>query len=407
MPIQWPLPPEPAWVTRLNPDPAIRYWELVVEADRPGLDYRASFLLPVYAHSAAERQAAPWRPVRGRIRRHMGLKLALGVLAAVAVGALLWPQGFQQAVEQARWHARAAWLHWRYPALETGVRGGLQLQVVDGVVWGLGQYALLRFEGGGEPVTVFDNRRQLERLGQGGAWSAFHVTEDGRLFIGGWDGRVLAYEGGRWRWLAEPKGPVVRRVFDLMPHRGTLWVGASQGLWRRVAGRWERVPELGRGEVRALRRGPDGALWAVAAGGLWRLEADGWRAVWSARRAGAVQCAQPSGEGWRVGTTAGLLRLADGGTRWLLRGRSVSVLAEAAGHMVFGVWQDGLYAQEGDRMRRLPLYGVAKVSDLRVVDDELWLALYGGGFRRIPVSALFAEAQAAAAGGFLASMRFP
>lgn len=42
------LPDNPAWVTRLSADPAVRYWELVVESEQPGIDFRTTFPLPVY-----------------------------------------------------------------------------------------------------------------------------------------------------------------------------------------------------------------------------------------------------------------------------------------------------------------------------------------------------------------------
>jgi len=42
-------PDDPEWVTQLTANPAVRYWELVIEANVPGIDFRATFPLPVYA----------------------------------------------------------------------------------------------------------------------------------------------------------------------------------------------------------------------------------------------------------------------------------------------------------------------------------------------------------------------
>ena len=42
------LPDQPGWVNRLAADPGIQYWELLVEARRPGIDFRTTFPLPVY-----------------------------------------------------------------------------------------------------------------------------------------------------------------------------------------------------------------------------------------------------------------------------------------------------------------------------------------------------------------------
>jgi hypothetical protein len=44
------LPAEPHLSNRLDAPP-IRYWELLVEADEPGLDFATTFVLPVYARS--------------------------------------------------------------------------------------------------------------------------------------------------------------------------------------------------------------------------------------------------------------------------------------------------------------------------------------------------------------------
>jgi hypothetical protein len=45
------LPDQPAWQSEISGRP-VRYWELLVEADAPGPDFRTTFLLPVYARQA-------------------------------------------------------------------------------------------------------------------------------------------------------------------------------------------------------------------------------------------------------------------------------------------------------------------------------------------------------------------
>jgi len=49
IPIVFQLPEDPAFVNGLSDTP-VRYWELVLEADVPGIDFRTTFPLPVYAH---------------------------------------------------------------------------------------------------------------------------------------------------------------------------------------------------------------------------------------------------------------------------------------------------------------------------------------------------------------------
>ena len=46
--IAFDLPDEPLWANRLGELP-IRYWELAVDAEAPGVDFATSFVLPVYA----------------------------------------------------------------------------------------------------------------------------------------------------------------------------------------------------------------------------------------------------------------------------------------------------------------------------------------------------------------------
>lgn len=46
--MNWTLPENQAMVTRLSSRP-LRYWQLEVKADTPGIDYHSRFLLPVYA----------------------------------------------------------------------------------------------------------------------------------------------------------------------------------------------------------------------------------------------------------------------------------------------------------------------------------------------------------------------
>ena len=49
------LPDNPEWVNAMSGKP-VRYWELLVEAETPGIDFKTSFPVPVYAH--AEEAAA-------------------------------------------------------------------------------------------------------------------------------------------------------------------------------------------------------------------------------------------------------------------------------------------------------------------------------------------------------------
>ena len=49
LPLEFKLPDEPEWTTRLTGDYSVRYWELHFEASQPGIDFETSFPLPVYS----------------------------------------------------------------------------------------------------------------------------------------------------------------------------------------------------------------------------------------------------------------------------------------------------------------------------------------------------------------------
>lgn len=48
VPVEFDLPDREEWVTELSGQP-VRYWELLVEAEVPGVDFKTTFPLPVYA----------------------------------------------------------------------------------------------------------------------------------------------------------------------------------------------------------------------------------------------------------------------------------------------------------------------------------------------------------------------
>ncbi len=48
MPIEFEIPMQPELATELAVNPP-RYWEIIVAADTPGIDYKGTFLVPVYA----------------------------------------------------------------------------------------------------------------------------------------------------------------------------------------------------------------------------------------------------------------------------------------------------------------------------------------------------------------------
>ncbi len=82
--LDWPGGPEE--VNRFHADDHIQYWELLVDAAGPGIDYHAAFPLPVYDVPESQvRPNGPWP--RSRPRKRLPYAFELGVLALLL---LLW-----------------------------------------------------------------------------------------------------------------------------------------------------------------------------------------------------------------------------------------------------------------------------------------------------------------------------
>lgn len=90
--LEFDLPDNPAWTTRMTANPSIRYWELVVASDVAGVDFRTTFPLPVYAATPSKRKANPAfgsfddrRQQPSGYRPALGLAAVLGLLLAAAI----------------------------------------------------------------------------------------------------------------------------------------------------------------------------------------------------------------------------------------------------------------------------------------------------------------------------------
>ncbi|HEY5720647.1 MAG TPA: hypothetical protein VIW02_09720, partial [Gammaproteobacteria bacterium] len=279
VPLRFQLPDEPEWVTRLTSDRfGAWYWELEVVAEQPGIDYRATFPLPVYAQGHRVRHDATQPPPQVHApEREPTRRVAKTVAALLVLGAFAW--------------TFAPWL----PGWLAGL--GLQPLTVedpapgeemdvrvagDGRAWVLSKYGLTRYtDGRGEALFA---REQVA----GGdddwpryvAFSTLLVDGPDQAWIGGWTGELLRYRDGEWRLVARRGNPLQQRITALAWHDDALWV-AGAGLWRLDADGGALRPAAGfpfpRRQVGALASDSAGRLHASVGDELWRLDAAGWR----------------------------------------------------------------------------------------------------------------------------------
>jgi signal transduction histidine kinase/CheY-like chemotaxis protein len=136
----------------------------------------------------------------------------------------------------------------------------------------------------------------LYRMQPGGAMSTYrHVTDtsdglpsntilslatvaDGALWIGT-DKGLAVFEGGTIQPVRLPGAKTLPMVFSLSSLSDGLWVGTSEGVWRRdAAGRWSQPPWTSMfmrpNAAMQIVREQDGSYWIGSQRGLWRQRGD-------------------------------------------------------------------------------------------------------------------------------------
>ncbi len=399
VPITFELPDNPEWVTRLTANPAVRYWELLIEAETPGLDLRTSFPLPVYACSRSQvirpRPLAPLR-ARGALPFELAAPAALALAAAV-----LWlvaPQRYREAGEllERTWQrivvARAL------EPLPGASSEGLDLVAAPGgTLYALTKYAIVRAAGDSSEVIYDPQRVRADTGSFQGSLAALALAPDGTLWAGTWQGALLRYQGGRWQQALGAGRPIEGRIHALAPRPEGIYLAARGGLWRLAPGGEARpVDGPPRRTARALAEDHSGRLVAGVGHSLWRLEAGSWRRLGELPARINVILARPGGR-LLVGTDDGLHALAADGTlgRPALGGEVVIALAEAGDGRIWAGTHDGLrVGVEGGRWRaadRASGLPGRYVSDLAFdPDGRLWLAFYGKGVFVVPPATVLA-----------------
>lgn len=231
-------------------------------------------------------------------------------------------------------------------------------QTPDGYLWIGATGGLVRFDGA--EMVVFD-RENTPAIRENSIFCLL-VSKNGDLWIGTEGGGLVRYRRGAFRRFFTGDGLTngfIRTVFE--DHRGALWIGTDDGLFRVEGERLVRtdghagVPHLA---VHAIREDSQGRLWV---GGSTLLMLDGNRTV-EYRFAGGfsqhrIKSILPARDGaiW-VGTVSGLQRMQPRGAgrftqapevsstvRVLREGRDGSVWAGTIGEGIL-FYRDGHFS---------------------------------------------------------------
>nr|MCU0255880.1 histidine kinase [Vicinamibacterales bacterium] len=303
-------------------------------------------------------------------------------------------------------------------------------QTRDGYLWIGTRGGLARFDG--VRFVTYDERTEA-------GWTSDHVDAlaagaDGSLWIGLVDGGLLRHRDGRFEAVAVPS-PTVRalheardgtlwaaldrglarvrdgRLADLVgPFTGTyvyafledpdgsMWIGASTGLWLCRAGSCGPMTEalgLPARPVQSLRRAADGTLYVGTAGaGLFRLR--GPKAEPVAGETGPIWSVREDRRGnvW-VATDNGLKSLQPAGLARAfphhgLSGRVLALFVDREGSLWAGTRYGGLVRLTAGRATSIG-HEFEHPSVLSVLEDRqgrIWFGMAGGGLGRLEGSRL-------------------
>ena len=125
------------------------------------------------------------------------------------------------------------------------------------------------------------------QLGMGDGNISAIATDGDDVWVGTWTGGLVRHTrstGRRQVFREGPESLLSRRVRDIHPVGGYVWVGTDEGLsvYARSSSRWRREPVLGGGEPTPVVAvvDADGTVYAGTLGqGLWRRDASGWSRV--------------------------------------------------------------------------------------------------------------------------------
>lgn len=389
--IAFELPDNPEWVTRLTADPSIRYWELMVTCEQPGIDFRTTFPLPVYDCPPSEiitarqpqRSAGRWL---WRMPYAFEAGLPLVVMALLGALWLIAPLTFTSGIAALRstWSSvQAVWL--LKPLNVIGTSPMDLTNGPDGRVWALSKYKIVRFAGERQE-TLLDSQRYRQLFERKvNALSSILVTGADEAWVGSWYGELFHYRTGTWRQLTRREEPLKKRIYALRMHRGDIYLAGGDGLWHWSIEHHDLQPvrDVPPGTVGTLSDHED-MLCSGIGSALWCFDNDAWRLVWEGPSVITALHPRTNG-GWMVGTRKGYFLLTQSGDLegHELNDTHITGFVRQRQRLWVATWKDGLLSRDeaGWKTLKTDSLSTATVD----ADGVLWMAVYGAGLLRIPI----------------------
>ncbi len=265
-----------------------------------------------------------------------------------------------------------------------------------GDVWLTTKYDVYLFPGGdpGEPQVLLDPQIYREQFGRSmNALASAWLAPDGTLWVGSWEGEVLSWQDDRWREVvpesAGPSGKIAGLVVD---DRGEeMWIGAHDGLWHsRDGGRTLELLAGLNSTVNCVTRLSDGRVAAGVWDEVYLGRGGEFRSVWRATDRGiAVEALAPRpGGGLLIGTRDGFVELTSDGREvgGELAGSYLTAFTnlDKPGQWVVATWGQGVFVETASGWHKLGFAeGLAddNLTDILVVNDRVWVGIYGEGVR--------------------------
>ena len=389
--LRFDVPNDPELTNGLIANPAIRYWELVVEAEVPGLDFRTTFPLPIYhaphSKTTSNGQFEVRRMQRSDTRLSFEAKFFGIPLALLLMALLLAPERVTGPLQSVSDRAITFWQLRPDSQIGTDV---MDIHATDDSIWVVGKYDLTEFREDGSRQEHLNHQRFQQVFGHKmNALASVYVTANGDVWVGSWYGDIFRESGGEWRELISREASPVGRIRGFLEADGDLLV-LGQGIWhwheneRRLT---SVVPDIREARAATFHAGS----WYVGADNrLGRLTDEGVDWIYTAD-ANVEALASTDGETLLLGTRRSLTRVSpDGGSVRIADVPAVS-LAYSPSMLAAGTVRTGLTVIRDDHLIQLDATDgmpSLNVTDLVIWRGELWIACYGGGLSRISTDLL-------------------